>query len=477
MLTEKVKYTKPFIGAIAFTQSTQHLFFGREKEIIEILKKLEKTNLLFITGDKAIGKSSIAQAGVIPQYLKYNNRRGRTYYDVLEIKLSHNPFRELLKMIKKLSTNMNKEERYNEVFLGNTQMFKPIMVHSFLKHIFNNQKTKLLLYVDNMEELLILANSEEKQLFIETLSYLFQHQTEKFNVKIMITQRKKNTLFEYEQLNYLQSFDFYELKSLSKKGLYEAITKPLVLVGIAEKEAKNLADEIVDSLKNSPDRFLYLQTILKQTWCNRGKVKSLLDIYRWLGGIENVLENLVKDTFLDLKVDEIVLELIFLKLIDIQFPEYGDISFKDIITDRKKFSKDEWKIIQKLAFVSEKKGCCSGKLLRIIGEDDANQAVFLVYSELSTEWMLYVNWIKNEVNVKVFHEYKVKSYSEQYKLGANRRLRPYEETLKDKLLSERYRHLLSKDELSYLKNRKRKEVIKFLVWSTFGLVAVYYRYK
>ncbi len=59
----------PFPGIRSFETNEQHLFFGREKQIGEILSVLTETHFLALIGYSGSGKSSLIRAGVIPAIL------------------------------------------------------------------------------------------------------------------------------------------------------------------------------------------------------------------------------------------------------------------------------------------------------------------------------------------------------------------------------------------------------------------------
>src|SRR5215472_11340797 len=56
----------PFPGLRPFEPDENHLFFGREKEIDELLRRLRSTRFLSVVGTSGSGKSSLARPGVIP---------------------------------------------------------------------------------------------------------------------------------------------------------------------------------------------------------------------------------------------------------------------------------------------------------------------------------------------------------------------------------------------------------------------------
>ena len=67
---------KPYPGLRPFRENEQRLFFGRDRQIKEILQRLERSSFAVVIGGSGSGKSSIVNAGVIPS-LRKKQLRGR----------------------------------------------------------------------------------------------------------------------------------------------------------------------------------------------------------------------------------------------------------------------------------------------------------------------------------------------------------------------------------------------------------------
>jgi hypothetical protein len=67
---------QPYPGLRPFDENEQRLFFGRDRQIKEILQRLERSSFAVVIGGSGSGKSSIVNAGVIPS-LRKKQLRGR----------------------------------------------------------------------------------------------------------------------------------------------------------------------------------------------------------------------------------------------------------------------------------------------------------------------------------------------------------------------------------------------------------------
>ena len=58
--------SNPFPGLRPFEAEEDHLFFGREKEIDDLLRRLRVHRFLSVIGTSGCGKSSLVRSGLIP---------------------------------------------------------------------------------------------------------------------------------------------------------------------------------------------------------------------------------------------------------------------------------------------------------------------------------------------------------------------------------------------------------------------------
>jgi tetratricopeptide (TPR) repeat protein len=65
-VTESNPLSNPFPGLRPFEPDEDHLFFGREEEVDELLRRLRTTRFLAVVGTSGCGKSSLVRSGLIP---------------------------------------------------------------------------------------------------------------------------------------------------------------------------------------------------------------------------------------------------------------------------------------------------------------------------------------------------------------------------------------------------------------------------
>jgi hypothetical protein len=65
--TPVVDAQQPWLGLASFTEETRSYFFGREDEIAELARRVQRKLLTVLFGQSGLGKTSILRAGVVPR--------------------------------------------------------------------------------------------------------------------------------------------------------------------------------------------------------------------------------------------------------------------------------------------------------------------------------------------------------------------------------------------------------------------------
>src|SRR6185437_15129234 len=57
----------PWLGLASFTEETRSLFFGRDEEVAELARRVQRKLLTILFGKSGLGKTSILRAGLVPR--------------------------------------------------------------------------------------------------------------------------------------------------------------------------------------------------------------------------------------------------------------------------------------------------------------------------------------------------------------------------------------------------------------------------
>ena len=67
---EAIDAQRPWLGLASFTEETRGYFYGREQEVSELTRRVQRKLLTVLFGQSGLGKTSILNAGVVPQLRK-----------------------------------------------------------------------------------------------------------------------------------------------------------------------------------------------------------------------------------------------------------------------------------------------------------------------------------------------------------------------------------------------------------------------
>ena len=56
----------PWLGLASFTEETRAYFYGREEEVAELCRRVQRKQLTILFGQSGLGKTSILRAGIVP---------------------------------------------------------------------------------------------------------------------------------------------------------------------------------------------------------------------------------------------------------------------------------------------------------------------------------------------------------------------------------------------------------------------------
>ena len=59
--------SNPWLGLASFTEETRQYFFGREAEVAELARRVQRKLLTVLFGQSGLGKTSILRAGLVPR--------------------------------------------------------------------------------------------------------------------------------------------------------------------------------------------------------------------------------------------------------------------------------------------------------------------------------------------------------------------------------------------------------------------------
>ncbi|MCG8423258.1 MAG: protein kinase [Proteobacteria bacterium] len=270
----------PYRGLLAFEAEHRALFFGRSSEVRTLTERLRSQSFVLVAGDSGVGKSSLCRAGVIPQVLEGGLSDGLRW-NVIGFMPGVYPCHELaaaLEPVLDTPTDGIADELHNNPHL---------LVRTLQTHLGDEQG--LLIFIDQLEELVTVSNRSEEELFGELMSYL----AEQFgNLRLLATVRS-DFLARMAMIPVMGdeiARALYILRPLSPDNIRKAIVGPARAKGILF-ESETLVDMLVDSTTRTPGGLPLLQFALAELWDARATSTAPIsaEAIDAIGGVDGAL--------------------------------------------------------------------------------------------------------------------------------------------------------------------------------------------
>lgn len=287
----------PFPGLRSFTYEDALIFFGREIEIDNLVKRLDTKNrhLICIVGASGSGKSSLVAAGLLPRLM--SGAIGGSQ-DWLSIRFSPgefsggDPFEAFAKSLMKYFPDTQNADHTFRNIVTELNNYSPDLFDSLLAD--QVPWSKLFIFIDQFEELFTLVKEQHRTKFITLLGYM----KDQVRVRIVLTLRSDfyARCLEFPKLAEILKETTYPLAAPLVHELKDMITKP------AQRAGLDFEDELVTRLlrdTGSDTGSLALMAFaLQQLYEARNKMGVLThQAYESFGGVKGAIGRQAQSAF------------------------------------------------------------------------------------------------------------------------------------------------------------------------------------
>jgi tetratricopeptide (TPR) repeat protein len=305
----------PFPGLRPFEPDEDHLFFGREKEIDELLRRLRASRFLSVVGTSGSGKSSLVRSGLIPSlYSGFMVKAGSTWR-VATLRPGEDPIGHLAEALNQSDVLGTEGEMAstNRVLLEATLRRSTRGLVDAMRQARIPPEDNLLVIVDQFEELFRFRRSrqiensrDEAVAFVKLL--LQATQQEDVPIYVVLTMRSDfiGDCMEYSGLPEAVNAGQYLVPRMTRDELRSAITGPVAVGG--GQIAPRLVLRLLNDLGDDHDQLPVLQHALMRTWDHWERRRSEhptnvepIDItdYEAVGAMQQALSLHAEEAFLE----------------------------------------------------------------------------------------------------------------------------------------------------------------------------------
>ena len=323
-------YSNPFPGLRSFEPDEDHLFFGRESRIDEILTRLRRSRFLSVVGTSGSGKSSLIRSGLIPSLYSGMMATAGSSWKIAIFRPGEDPIGNLAAaldspdVIGPADESNETTKALLEVTLRRSRMG---LVECIRQARIPNHENVLVI-VDQFEELFRFKNSRQLReshddaiAFVKLLLTAVSQQ--ELPIYVVITMRSDfiGNCTEFDGLTEAINDGQYLVPRMDREERRSAITGP-VAVGGAEISPR-LVLRLLNDVGDDPDQLPILQHAMMRTWehwqSNHAEGEPIdLNHYEAIGTMTEALSRHAEETYLELETPErkLIAERMFKALTD-----------------------------------------------------------------------------------------------------------------------------------------------------------------
>jgi len=263
----------PFPGLRPFEPEEEHLFFGREKEIDELLRRLRSSRLLSVVGTSGSGKSSLVRSGLIPALQGGFMVNAGSSWRVATFRPGENPIGHLAASLDAPDVLGTAGElaTTNRVLLEATLRRSSLGLVAAVRQAALPSRDNVLVIVDQFEELFRfrrtrqIKNSDDDAVAFVKLLLAAAQQTE-VSIYIVLTMRSDfvGDCIEFPGLPEAINAGQYLVPRMTRDELRSAIVGPVAVAG--GEIAPRLVPRLLNEVGIDHDQLPVLQHTLMRTW-------------------------------------------------------------------------------------------------------------------------------------------------------------------------------------------------------------------
>jgi len=313
--------SNPFRGLRPFVCEDDHLFFGREQIVDQLLMRLRQTRFLSVIGSSGCGKSSLIQAGLIPSlYSGYMTQAGSSWR-VAIMRPGADPIGNLARALSQpdILGHDARLEDASPVVNEATIIRSNYGLVDCIRLARIPQNENILIVVDQFEELFRFKDKqfkhkkqadqarEDAHVFVKRLTHAATQS--ELPIYIVLTMRSDfiGECNEYPGLPEAINEGQFLVPRMTRTQLRSAISGP-VMVGGSDISPRLLV-KLLNDVGDNPDRLPILQHALMRTWdfwFKQGRHNEPLDLehYQAIGTMEAALSSHADEVFEALDSDK-----------------------------------------------------------------------------------------------------------------------------------------------------------------------------
>jgi WD40 repeat protein/transcriptional regulator with XRE-family HTH domain len=294
----------PYKGLDVFEEEDAELFFGRERLVEDLVRRMGDSRSVFIIGPSGSGKSSLVRAGLLhalKQGAVEDLNSERWLYETMTP--GWDPIGELARVISSMAGTTNAGEELR----AHASIDQDILARWCEIAVKEGRDKRVVLFVDQFEEIFTQVIPEEERLTF--LNLLTHAATAKDGRVIVLFAMRSDFVLNcatYPKLNALFNQQSVQIGAMEPHELVSAIAQPALRVGL--RIDPDLVAQIINDMQGEPGALPLMQFALKDLFDSQQAMGGMIDLnlkdYLEQGGIHKSLERHADGSFAKLSEGE-----------------------------------------------------------------------------------------------------------------------------------------------------------------------------
>jgi energy-coupling factor transporter ATP-binding protein EcfA2 len=327
-LTEPQARFNPFPGLRSFEADEDHLFFGREAQIDELLRRLRTTRFLAVVGTSGSGKSSLVRAGLVPSLYGGLMSGAGSRWRIAVVRPGEDPIGRVARGLAAPDVLGGSEgdPELERVFLETTLRGSELGLVDAFRQARLPAADHLLVVVDQFEELFRFKQSRGEGARDQAVAFvklLLEAARAPQPIYVVLTLRADfiGNCMELPGLPEAINAGQYLVPRMTREELRRAIEGPVAVGGATI--AQRLVMRLLNDVGDDPDQLPVLQHALLRTWdewARRSAPGEPIDLehYEAVGTLKEALSRHAEEAFAELagEREREIAESVFKRLTD-----------------------------------------------------------------------------------------------------------------------------------------------------------------
>lgn len=293
----------PYRALRAFREEDASIFFGREAFATELLQQALSQPLVAVVGPSGCGKTSVVQAGLLP--LLRREHPPSSTWDAVIFSPGRRPFHNLAAaLVSMWEAESGETQQLREAEgLGNDLVSRKVSLEAAVNLALKKSSgsDRLLMVVDQFEELFTLVPEIERRSFVKSLLELVSVTP----VTILLTLRADfygKAIDLSRDLSDRMQRGQVNLGLMTRVELRRAIENPAGAVGLEFESG--LTERILEHIEDEPGNLPLLEFALTELWEMRQGQLLTNEKYDEIGGVEGAISKRAELQFTKLATEQ-----------------------------------------------------------------------------------------------------------------------------------------------------------------------------